>query len=113
MAVRLGGGLGDEVREEQARQWGYRDVVRQLSDDLSRIGVHFDTWFSERTLHQLGDVAALLDELRGLGATFEQDGATWLPTSSFGASRDRVLVKSDGSPTHLCNDLAYHPHKSS
>ncbi len=113
MTVRMRAELGDEVTEEQAREWGYRDVVGQLRDDLARIGVHFDTWFSERTLHERGDVAAVLDELRALGATFDQDGATWLRTSSYGDGRDRVLVKSEGSPTYLCNDLAYHRDKFS
>ncbi len=113
MAARMRADLGDQGTEEQAREWGYQDVVRQLHDDLARIGVHFDTWFSERTLHERGDVTAVLDELRALGATFDQDGATWLQTSSYGDGRDRVLVKSDGSPTYLCNDLAYHRDKFS
>ena len=50
----------------------------------------------------------VLDELRARGATYEHDGATWLRTSDFGDQRDRVLVKSDGATTYLCNDLAYH-----
>jgi arginyl-tRNA synthetase len=113
MAIRMRADLGDDVTVDQAREWGYRDVVRQLRDDLARIGVHFDTWFSERTLHERGEVAAVLDDLGALGATFERDGATWLRTSGDGDSRDRVLVKSDGSTTYLCNDLAYHRDKFS
>ena len=52
MADRLHAELGDDLTEEQAREWGYHDVVRQLRSDLARIGVEFDTWFSERTLHE-------------------------------------------------------------
>jgi arginyl-tRNA synthetase len=111
MAGRMRAELGDEVTEDQAREWGYRDVVRQLEDDLGRIGVHFDTWFSERTLHERGDVVSVLDELRERGVVFEDDGATWLRTSDFGDQRDRVLIKSDGATTYLCNDLAYHRDK--
>ncbi len=111
MATRLRGELGDDVSLEQAREWGYHDAVRQLREDLARIGVHFDTWFSERTLHERGDVTALIDDLAAQGAVFEQDGATWLRTSAYGDTRDRVLVKSDGSTTYLCNDLAYHRDK--
>ncbi len=113
MAERLRAELGDTVSEEQATEWGYRDVVRQLEDDLARIGVHFDTWFSERTLHEQGAVANILEELAARGATFDEDGATWLRSSDFGDQRDRVLVKSDGSTTYLCNDLAYHRDKLS
>jgi arginyl-tRNA synthetase len=113
MATRMRSELGDDVTEEQAREWGYRDVVRALEDDLARIGVHFDTWFSERSLHERGEVEAVLDELRARSATFDADGATWLRSTEFGDQRDRVLVKSDGAPTYLCNDLAYHRDKFS
>jgi arginyl-tRNA synthetase len=111
MADRMRAELGDAVSEEQAREWGYRDVLRQLRDDLGRIGVHFDTWFSERTLHERGDVAAVLGELGGRGVTFGREGAVWLRTTAYGDSRDRVLVKSDRSTTYLCSDLAYHRDK--
>ncbi len=111
MADRMRAALGDGVTEEEAREWGYHDVVGQLHADLDRIGVHFDTWFSERTLHERGDVASVLDELGALGVTFEDDGATWLRTTDHGDSRDRVLIRSDGTTTYLCNDLAYHRDK--
>jgi len=111
MADRMRTAIGDDVTVEQAREWGYLDVVAQLRLDLGRIGVHFDTWFSERTLHERGDVARVLEALRSRGATFERDGAVWLRTSDFGDQRDRVLVRSDGKTTYLCNDLAYHEDK--
>jgi len=111
MAVRMRAELGDAVTEEQAREWGYHDVVRQLGEDLGRIGVHFDTWFSERTLHERGEVEQVLDEVRSRYATYEKEGATWLRATDFGDQRDRVLVKSDGATTYLCNDLAYHRDK--
>jgi arginyl-tRNA synthetase len=111
MAQRMRAELGDEVTEEQAAEWGYRDAVQALQDDLARIGVHFDTWFSERTLHENGEVTRVLDDLRARGVVYEQDGAVWLRATDFGDRRDRVLVKSDGSTTYLCNDLAYHRSK--
>jgi len=111
MARRMRAELGDGVTEEQAQEWGYRDVVAALEADLERIGVHFDTWFSERTLHERGEVERVLADLDERGVSFVEDGATWLRTTQFGDQRDRVLVKSDGSTTYLCNDLAYHRDK--
>ncbi|HKA93586.1 MAG TPA: arginine--tRNA ligase [Acidimicrobiia bacterium] len=111
MARELHREAGDDVSLAQATEWGYERVVEGLREDLGRIGVHFDTWFSERTLHERGDVAAVLDALVDAGATYEQDGATWLRSSDFGDQRDRVLVRSDGSTTYLANDLAYHRDK--
>jgi arginyl-tRNA synthetase len=111
MVERMRAELGDDVTEDEAREWGYRDAVRALQTDLARIGVLFDTWFSERSLHERGDVAAVLDELRSRDHTYESDGATWLRSSDFGDGRDRVLIKSDGVPTYLLSDIAYHRDK--
>ncbi|MGH8984789.1 MAG: arginine--tRNA ligase [Acidimicrobiia bacterium] len=111
MADRMRAELGDAVTEEEAREWGYRDAVRGLQADLARIGVYFDTWFSERSLHERGDVALVLEELGKRGHTYEQDGATWLRSTTFGDQRDRVLLKGDGAPTYLLPDIAYHRDK--
>jgi len=111
MAVRMRAELGDDVTEAQAREWGYRAVVGELEADLARIGVHFDTWFSERSLHERGEIDSVLADLAARGASFQAEGATWLRSTEFGDQRDRVLVKSDGTTTYLCNDLAYHRDK--
>ncbi len=111
MASRMRAELGDAVTEEEAREWGYRDAVRALQEDLGRLGVHFDTWFSERTLRERGEVDAVLAELADRGHTYEHDGATWLRSTSFGDPRDRVLLKGDGNPTYLLPDIAYHRDK--
>lgn len=111
MADQMRAELGDQVTGAQALEWGYRSVVRELENDVGRLGVHFDTWFSERTLHERGDVEAVLKQLRERGDTYDADGATWLRTTDRGDSRDRVLVRSDGATTYLCNDLAYHRDK--
>ncbi len=66
MGEQLRAEQGDSVTEDEAREWGLAVVVEQLKTDLGRIGVHFDTWFSERTLHASGQVE------RGAGAT--EDG---------------------------------------
>ncbi|MGZ8752130.1 MAG: arginine--tRNA ligase [Acidimicrobiia bacterium] len=111
MADRMRADLGDEVSMEEAREWGLVESVRELERDLARIGVHFDTWYSERTLHERGEVAAVLERLTAADLTYERDGATWLRSEQLGDQRDRVLVKSDGATTYLLNDLAYHSNK--
>jgi arginyl-tRNA synthetase len=111
MAAQLHAELGDDVTPDDACEWGYRHVVDSLQDDLGRVGVHFDTWFSERTLHERGEVVDVLEQLTAKGVVYERDGARWLRSSDFGDQRDRVLVRSDGSTTYLCNDLAYHRDK--
>ncbi len=111
MAAQLHAELGDDVTPDEASEWGHRRVVQSLRDDLARVGVHFDTWFSERTLHERGEVADVLAQLTAKGFVYEHDGARWLRSTDFGDQRDRVLVRSDGTTTYLCNDLAYHRDK--
>jgi arginyl-tRNA synthetase len=111
LAQQLRDECGDQVTIDEAREWGYRRVVELLQEDLARIGVHFDTWFSERTLHEQGEVADVLAQLEAAGYVYERDGARWLRTTDFGDTRDRVLVRSDGTTTYLANDLAYHRDK--
>ena len=111
MASRMRADLGEEVTEEEAREWGYHDAVRSVQRDLERIGVRFDTWFSERTLHGRSDVNEVLGLLGDRGFTYEHEQAVWLRTSELGDQRDRVLVKGDGAPTYLLPDIAYHRDK--
>jgi arginyl-tRNA synthetase len=94
-----------------ALEWGYERVRRDLTESLQRIGVEFDTWFSERSLVASGAIEATLADLRERGAAYDEDGAVWLRSTDVGDDKDRVLVKSDGEPTYLLPDLAYHRDK--
>src|SRR5258708_14207297 len=63
LANELRAELGDNVSPDEACEWGVQRVVEGIRSDLARIGVHFDTWFSERTLHQRAEVTDVLREL--------------------------------------------------
>ncbi len=102
---------GDGLTDDELCELGVQRIVASIRDDLARVRVRFETWFSERVLHDRGDVADVLKQLDSIGATYEQDGALWLRTTDHGDTRDRVLVRSDGVTTYLCNDLAYHRDK--
>jgi arginyl-tRNA synthetase len=67
-----------------------------------------DTWFSERSLVERGDAEAALAKLDAGGHTYRHEGALWLRTTTFGDDKDRVLIRSDGEPTYLMPDIAYH-----
>lgn len=79
--------------------------------DLERFGVKFDVWFGEQALHDSGAVQATLAELRERGTAYEKEGALWLKSTAFGDDKDRVLVRSDGRPTYIASDIAYHRNK--
>src|ERR1700690_3644345 len=50
----------------------------QIRNSLERFGVRFDVWFSERSLHEAGEVDRVLAVLEERGETYTDDGALWL-----------------------------------
>ncbi len=86
---------------------------KRIEATLERFGVNFDTWSSERALHESNALEATLGELAEGGHTYESDGALWLRTSDWGDDKDRVLIRSDGEPTYFAADIAYHRDKLS
>jgi arginyl-tRNA synthetase len=75
---------------------------------LETFGVRFDTWVSERSLHDRGLVTAALARLAEQGDTYTSDGALWLRTTTYGDDKDRVLERSGGDHTYFTSDIAYH-----
>jgi arginyl-tRNA synthetase len=92
---------------------GVERMRELIAATLERFGVHHDTWSSERELYDSGRAQAALDELRERGHVYESEGATWLRTTEFGDDKDRVLMRSNGEPTYLVADIAYHRDKLS
>jgi arginyl-tRNA synthetase len=90
---------------------GYRLMLNEMRESLERFGVHFDVWFSERTLHDGGAVEHALTELREMGHVYEHDGAIWLRTTDFTDDKDRVLIRSNGEKTYFAADAAYYINK--
>lgn len=78
---------------------------------LGDFRVHFDRYYSEKSLHASGAVTETLDFLKKTGHAYEQDGALWFKTTEFGDDKDRVLVKSGGEYTYFAVDIAYHKDK--
>lgn len=98
----------------RCRELGYDMVLdKHLKRVLHGMGVDFDVWFSERTLHarqedgrtEIEDAIARLTER---GHLYEQEGALWFRSTAFGDDKDRVLRKSDGEYTYFAADIAYH-----
>jgi arginyl-tRNA synthetase len=86
--------------------------IRKTLHDL---GIDFDVWFSEESLHRWGNVEVGLEKLRRSGHLVEKDGATWFivpgTEGKDGADKDRVVKKSDGAYTYFASDIAYHSDK--
>jgi arginyl-tRNA synthetase len=87
---------------------GVKLMFAEIRASLDQFGVHFDTYFNEKDLHDRGELDEALERLREQGHVFRTDGATWLRTTDFGDDKDRVLRKSDGDWTYFAADCAYY-----
>ncbi len=62
---------------------GLKDILTDIRDDLEAFGVHYDRWFSERSLSEEGAIDRALDLLRKNGVVYEKDGARVVPRDRF------------------------------
>ncbi len=128
-----GGYPGDYVRElamEARQRWGEKflsepqdaavaffsqhggeNLLATIREDLSRFGIGFDSFVSEKDLRARGEVEKTISLLAGRNMLYEQEGARWFKSTAYGDDKDRPLVKSDGELTYFASDIAYHRNK--
>ncbi|MGY6631537.1 MAG: arginine--tRNA ligase [Wenzhouxiangella sp.] len=82
-------------------------MVDDIRSDLDEFGVHFDRWFSERSLDSSGALARAVERLDKGGWLYKKDGATWFKASELGDDKDRVVIRENGRSTYFASDVAY------
>ena len=87
--------------------WAALRVRGGIEASLERLGVHFDVWTTEASLHEGGWVGRAIERLRAGGHVYDQDGALWFRSTAFGDDKDRVIIRSDGRPTYFAADIGY------
>ena len=118
---------GEERSLPLVRDVAVASMLARIKEDLARLGVRHEVFFSERSLLQDGDqVAAAVQRLREKGWVYqgrlpqpkghvdpewEEREQTLFRSTAFGDDVDRALLKSDGSYTYFATDVAYHDNK--
>jgi arginyl-tRNA synthetase len=87
---------------------GIELMLADIRKDLEAIGVHYDAWFSERSVYTKGTYEKTMELLRERKYIAEREGAVWFVSSALGEEKDNVLVRSSGAPTYFASDIAYH-----
>jgi arginyl-tRNA synthetase len=105
--------LPEGEAQEAFRAAGVELMFQEIRQSLHDFGVDFDVFFHENSVYESGAVDRAIERLRAAGHMFEQDGALWLRTTTFGDDRDRVVLKSDGEAAYIAGDLAYYLDKRS
>lgn len=103
--------VSPEERRKALCDYALKKNVEKLKNDLEAYGIKYDVWFSEQSLYDSGKVDDVIKTLKANGSTYEKDGAIWFKASDYGAPKDEVLVRSNGIPTYLASDIAYHRDK--
>lgn len=83
-------------------------LMGTIEADLAKMRVHFDHFFSEKTLYAKNEVEHALGVLKEKGYLYESEGALWFRSTDLGDDKDRVVKKSTGEYTYLAPDIAYH-----
>jgi arginyl-tRNA synthetase len=99
--------LPESDRIERVRRFAVPLIMGSIRATLDRFGTSFEVWFSEARLHEQDEVTAAVDRLRDKELIEERDGAVWFLSSRLGDDKDRVVVRSDGTPTYFAADLGY------
>ncbi|NBQ43745.1 MAG: arginine--tRNA ligase, partial [Mycobacteriaceae bacterium] len=101
-------GLPTTEQRETFRSIGVELMFNHIKASLHEFGTDFDVYTHEDSMHTTGRVEQAIAKLRETGAVYSADGATWLRTTAFGDDKDRVVIKSDGTPAYIAGDLAYY-----
>lgn len=87
-------------------------LEKEIKPAIKRLGINFDSFFSERSLYP-DKIDQALKVLKEKGLSYQKDGAIWFNATKFGDDKDRVLVTSEMSrtrqePTYFLADIAHH-----
>ncbi len=88
-------------------RWASEQVRAGIEGSLANLGVRFEVWTTEGSLHDEGWVERGVQQLRDRGFMYEEDGATWFRSTELGDDKDRVVFRSDGRPTYFASDIGY------
>ncbi len=102
--------LGDN-RYRYVFELALNSILDDIRDDLGEFGVHYNEWYSERSLMDKGLVNKGIERLRESDYVYEQKGALWFRSTAFGDDKDRVVQRDNGQTTYFASDIAYHMDK--
>ncbi len=82
-------------------------ILADIREDLAEFGVTYDSWFSERSLIDSGQIDRAVAVLQAAGHAYVKDGALWFKSTAYGDEKDRVIVRENGIKTYFASDIAF------
>jgi arginyl-tRNA synthetase len=103
--------MSPEERRHIMVEYALKERVAYIRNTLGNFGIHYDNWFSERSLHEQGKIDDVMNFLREKDYIYEKEGAFWFKSTLFGDEKDEVVIRANGLPTYFAADIAYHKDK--
>ncbi len=125
LASEFGSGLldmDDGERIALVKQRAIDAMMVMIREDLAALNIRQEVFFSERSLHDSGQIGETVEKMREQGLVFEgripppkgqlpedweDREQTLFRATDYGDDIDRPLMKSDGSYTYFAADVAY------
>ena len=113
---------------KELKELSLKGSMTLIKDDLKKLGIHHDNFFSETEIIEKDLVNKSIKKLKDKNLINEgfldppkgEQSKSWkkvkrliFRSTKFGDDSDRALQKNDGSWTYFANDLAYHSDKIS
>ena len=93
---------------------GTQRVLDHVKQTCERMNIHFDRWYSERSLYDSGLFAQVYKMLEDQHLLVEKEGAIWFGSQDLGEDNDAVIIRSpqiipnpEDRPTYFASDIAY------
>jgi arginyl-tRNA synthetase len=96
---------------EKLGETGLAKILAGTREDLEKLRVDYDVWYSEKTLYENGQFDKVMKLLKKKGYIAEKEGATWFVSTALGDDKDNVVIRGSGAPTYFATDIAYHYNK--
>ena len=120
--------LSEADRRKALVEYALPKNIATMKAAMEKYRIDYNTWFSELTLHNGGELKETIDILTKNGYTYEKEGALWYKNIEVmtailkreGKSdedieklelKDDVLIRQNGNPTYFAADIAYHRNK--
>ena len=127
----FGTGLLEASEEERRKalvEFALPKNIATMKAAMAKYRIDYNTWFSELTLHNGGELKETIDILTKNGYTYEKEGALWYKNIEVQTEilkrqgktqeyidnlelKDDVLIRQNGNPTYFAADIAYHRNK--
>ncbi|MEE4237515.1 MAG: arginine--tRNA ligase [Anderseniella sp.] len=125
LAEEFGGGLLDKSEAEclaLIKERAIDAMMAMIREDLAALNIRQEVFFSEKSLHDSGQIRKTVEKMREQGLVYEgripppkgqlpedweDREQTLFRATDYGDDIDRPLMKSDGSYTYFAADVAY------